>query len=439
MNIAFDVDGVLTDFEWFLNTYGDKYFSKKTRNVVTKIKPSSSVSERFGYPKEWDKKFYTRYLFWYVRKYSIRENVAEVIRKLRLQGHKIYFITARALAENENLLGNLMRDCLKRWLKKNCVEYDGIYFVSHQDASNEKANLCKKLNIDIFVEDEPTNIERLSKICKVICVSADYNQQVGNCLQAIDFGEVYRYITRCEKDVFQPLDYKEREMLGQTEKIEYFTKLKQYYEDIPFDEVYWEYCKKSIRKSLRRCRRIFSWGIRIRVSGEQFLNTHESTIFVCNHRSLLDVPICYCVLNKIMARFLTKKELEYSILGNWMKSLGIIFLNREDKKSGKAAQNLMIQTILNGGNVLMFPEGTRNRTTQSLLPFKMGAVYMAQVTQAPIVPLVICKKGNRHFVIVGDSIRVGVMDDLQKKNEILREKMAMMLEESAEQTNDVQK
>jgi uncharacterized HAD superfamily protein len=53
MNIAFDVDGVLTDFEYFLDTYGHRYFSKKYKTDAIVTNPyTAKISERFGYGYE---------------------------------------------------------------------------------------------------------------------------------------------------------------------------------------------------------------------------------------------------------------------------------------------------------------------------------------------------------------------------------------------------
>lgn len=430
MNIAFDIDGVLTDFEWFLNIYGRKYFSKY-KNKSDIIIASSSVSERFGYSKKWEKKFYTRYLFWYATQYPIRENAAEVIHTLRQQGNKIYLITARALADKENVLGMLMRRCLLKWLKKNRVEYDGIYFVSTNNSAEEKCKLCKALKISIMVEDEPVNIIKIRGICKVICMSADYNQAINSHARAIDFGEVYWNIIQGQKS-FSPLDYKVREELGNVEKVKYFDDLKNYYVTMPFDMAYLKQCQNNLQRVLKIFKGVFRMLIPYQIIEGKIPISCQGVIFVCNHKSMMDVPICYYILNNIQVRVLTKRELEAMPIGGFMRSIGIIFVNRKDKKSGKATQNLMIQTLLNDGNILLFPEGTRNRTSKTLLDFKMGAVYMAQVTGAPIIPIAMYKEKRIYKIAIGSEINVDALDSLEEKNHCLKETVQAMLKKLIE-------
>ncbi len=420
MNIAFDIDGVLTDFEFFLDTFGKKYFSKREKYRINAGVSSSSISKRFGYSNDWDVRFYTRYLFWYARKYPIRENAATVINTLRNEGNKIYLITARALADKDNVLGKLMRHCLKIWLKKNYVNYDDIYYVSVKNSAKEKCEICKKLNIDVIVEDEPTNIDMLKNVCRVICFVADYNKDITGCAKALDFGEVYSHIIQNE---FTVLDYEEREKLNYEERKKYFEQLKQYYSELPFDIDYLKSREKNICIAQKWLKPVFDLFMTYGIKKCKELDAKANCIYVCNHRSSWDIPLCYCALDKVYTRVLIKRELEFSAIGKFIRTLGMIFVKREDKKSGKSMQNLMIQTLLNGGNILLFPEGTRNRTMHNLLQFKMGAVYMAQVTGVPIIPIVIKKYKRKYEICVDKALYIGVNDDLEECNTLLRKKM----------------
>lgn len=424
MNIAFDVDGVLTDFEWFLDVYGMKYFNRKMNKKVKKEKISDSVVERFGFSEDWEKRFYRRYLYWYARKYPIRENAAEVLRTLRKQGNKVYIITARALAERSDLLGKLSRYLLITWLKRNKAEYDGIYFVPNKDSSETKYRLAEKLKIDIFVEDNPQNIQKLNSLCKVIKLNADYNQGIRCFAFALDLGEVYWHINKSND--FEKLDKIERERLPEEQKIKYFTQLSEYYNALPFDEEFLKTVEKNMDKALFWLKHLFCLFFPFKIVKGAFPDSCRKVIFVCNHRSALDIPVCYVALDPVRARILTKREFEYSVLRNFMRWLGFFFVNREDKKSGKTVQNLMIQTLMHNGNVLLFPEGTRNKTEKKLLPFKMGAVYMAQVTGAPIIPIIIKREKRHSCLSVGEKMYVGILDNLESANERLRLCMEQM-------------
>ena len=48
--------------------------------------------------------------------------------------------------------------------------------------------------------------------------------------------------------------------------------------------------------------------------------------------------------------------------------------------------------LKNGDKIVIFPEGTRNKTNAEMLPFKHGASAMAIKAKAPIIPVVIYKR-----------------------------------------------
>ena len=194
-NIAFDIDGVLTDFEYFLDTYGQRYFSKKYNTDAKVQNPSSSrIYKRFGYCDDEEVAFYKRYLLWYSLKMPIRENAAVTIEQLRKEGNKVYLITARALADRKDVLGAIMRWLLRIWLKKNGVKVDGIYYVSVNNSAVEKKYWVEKLNIDYMVEDEPGNGMAISEVCNVIYIASSYNKDEVVCTFAVIYCEIdYRY------------------------------------------------------------------------------------------------------------------------------------------------------------------------------------------------------------------------------------------------------
>ena len=71
----------------------------------------------------------------------------------------------------------------------------------------------------------------------------------------------------------------------------------------------------------------------------------------------------------------------------------------------KTAKNYAIDILKNNGAIGLFPEGTRNKTSKLLLPFKFGTVSMAQKTNATIIPFGII--GNYKFRSKNLTIKYG--------------------------------
>lgn len=411
MKIGIDVDGVLTDFEWFL----DYYAPKLLRNVVIN-KDEYKFEKRFSCLSRDEVFFYVRYLWKYINKMPIREGAATVIKMLRDEGHKVYIITARIGATKKNAFGRLMRRKLREWLSRNGVVYDGIYYVSTHDSAREKTSIARKLQLDYFIEDDPENITSLQQVCEVISIITSYNYKV-KAKQALDFQEAYQIIGNKHMSL---IPHENREKFSKAVQKTYFTKVENYYREMPFDIHFYNKKKRGYNNVIKVLGGAFARSINLKVKDSRKLKGAESAIYVCNHRRSLDIAIGYYLLKRKHPRLLIKYEYLGSPLGKLLDYMGSVFVDRSSRISGKRAQNILIRNILNGGSILLYPEGTRNKTSEPLLSFKYGAVYISQVTSAPIVPIVINKISKRKYeVIVGDKFVVSKDDDLTvKKNEL---------------------
>ncbi len=419
MNIGIDVDGVLTDYEWYMD-----YFTAQMERGIEIRTGESNMLKRYCWTEEQEKKFHRKHFMWYVRKMPIRENVAATIRALREEGHRIYIITARAYADRKTWFGGLMRTCLKRWLAINSVEYDKLVFVDWKNSAEEKAEWAKKLSVDVFLEDTVENIDKLKEICKVICLRAGYNEGLYDGeeqkeKQAVTYANDFY-------DVYSLLGAKAHSMDESCTDVEQW---KAHYRRFPFDEKELIRYRKHYRRLWYTLSGLMKAGLHLEITGQENIPEEDGVIFVCNHRRSLDIPLVYLALGGKHARFLCKKEYELSKLQATVQGIGTIFVNRSSKTSSKTARRTMIQTLLHGGNVLIFPEGTRNKTEQILLPFRYGAVRIAGKTGARIVPMVIKKLGKKSFrIVIGKSMQVGAGDKLEEKNRELWEYMKGMLE-----------
>jgi 1-acyl-sn-glycerol-3-phosphate acyltransferase len=89
------------------------------------------------------------------------------------------------------------------------------------------------------------------------------------------------------------------------------------------------------------------------------------------------------------AKFVAKAELfKIPIFGRAMLSVGMIPIERANRKSAFNSYSVATQRVAAGAAVAVYPEGTRG-TAYSLRPFKKGPFVLAIQAQAPIVPVVV--------------------------------------------------
>jgi 1-acyl-sn-glycerol-3-phosphate acyltransferase len=114
------------------------------------------------------------------------------------------------------------------------------------------------------------------------------------------------------------------------------------------------------------------------------LRQHHGFIFP-NHVSYLDILVLVSIAP---LRFLAKDEVRtMPIIGQVAKSIGCVFVKRNDKKS-RAAARIKLSQVATFPPVVLFPEGKRNPGDR-LLPFRYGAFEIVIRGQTPFLTCVI--------------------------------------------------
>lgn len=150
--------------------------------------------------------------------------------------------------------------------------------------------------------------------------------------------------------------------------------------------------------------KIWSWFIsrlmiiRYHIYGAEKLTKKMACIYVANHTSFLDLPGLSLTIPG-QFRPLAKKELLNIPIFGLVVAAATIVVNRSDPESRSRSLKKLTSTIQSGIPALIFPEGTQNRGTQMLQPFKDGAFKIALETGAPIIPITI--KGARELMPPG--------------------------------------
>jgi 1-acyl-sn-glycerol-3-phosphate acyltransferase len=129
----------------------------------------------------------------------------------------------------------------------------------------------------------------------------------------------------------------------------------------------------------------FLTGIRVRVDGRAAWG--QSVIMTGNHCNMLDMPVC-AIACAGPVKVLAKAEFaRIPFLGFLFRSFAVL-VTRESADSRRAGAKALAEALEQGWSVLLFPEGTRNRTSEPLQPFRDGAFRAAIASGKPIQPFV---------------------------------------------------
>lgn len=107
-------------------------------------------------------------------------------------------------------------------------------------------------------------------------------------------------------------------------------------------------------------------------------------IVVLNHNSLMDIPVSSPGIPG-PNRTLGKSSFAKAPLFGFIYKLGSILVDRKNPRSGAESFIAMKNALKDGLHICLYPEGTRNKSNEPLLPFKEGAFKLAIKTKTPIM------------------------------------------------------
>ncbi len=175
---------------------------------------------------------------------------------------------------------------------------------------------------------------------------------------------------------------------------------------------------------------------KLHLEGRKKIPWNRAVVLVSNHRSMVDIVI----LNKLQRpfRWTSKSEnFKLPFVGMVLSLTNSVRIRRDSLRSGMQFLSQAASEMKKGSSILIFPEGTRSRTT-TMRPFKEGAFLLAKKMGSGIIPIVHTGsektfdrgswvlKGKTHIQIrVLDEIPAQVVGSLDLKELIsmIRDKM----------------
>jgi 1-acyl-sn-glycerol-3-phosphate acyltransferase len=132
---------------------------------------------------------------------------------------------------------------------------------------------------------------------------------------------------------------------------------------------------------------VFS-GVRRILKGREYFRKGENYVVVCNHNSFMDVPLSSVAVpppNKTIA----KSEMARIPIFGLIYKRGSVLVNRKSEESRRSSFAKMKAVLNIGMHMCIYPEGTRNRTSEPLQRFHDGAFKLAVETQKKVIPALI--------------------------------------------------
>ena len=175
---------------------------------------------------------------------------------------------------------------------------------------------------------------------------------------------------------------------------------------------------------------IFKLYYNPKIINKEFIPKDGAILIAGNHKHLYDQCLTI-IATKRGIHYMAKKEyFDNKKLAWFFKGTGCISVDRS--KKDPHAVDLALSVLKDDGAIGLFPEGTRNRTNEFLLPFKFGAVSMASKTNALIVPFGITgdyKFRSKNLTIrYGKPFKIGDMSLEEANNKLYKEVERLMKE-----------
>lgn len=173
MRIGLDIDDTICYTNKVLMKYADIY-NKEHGNRKLLKRDTNNFSEVYGWDDNEVYNFFRTYYLDALKEIEPKEDVKEVLEKLREEGHKIIFITVR----NDKECGGEgeAHRITTEWLNKYEIPYDELNLDIH-----DKKAFCKKHNIDVFMDDSTRTVSSVSELgIKAFIAMNNFNSNFKN-------------------------------------------------------------------------------------------------------------------------------------------------------------------------------------------------------------------------------------------------------------------
>lgn len=142
---------------------------------------------------------------------------------------------------------------------------------------------------------------------------------------------------------------------------------------------------QHIQYILRRA--IRGGNIDLNVSGLENIPAEGGFLLYSNHQGMFDILAIAATCDMPLGAVLKKELKDIPFLKQIISCTKSFPMDREDVRQSLTVIQNVIAEVKAGRNYLVFPEGTRSKSTNEMLEFHNGSFRCAIKSKAPVVPL----------------------------------------------------
>ena len=149
-----------------------------------------------------------------------------------------------------------------------------------------------------------------------------------------------------------------------------------------------------------------SGNLDLRFNGKENIPQENGFMMYANHQGMFDVIAIGATCDKPMAAVMKKELKDVPVLKQVMQCTNSFAMDREDVRQSLTVIQAVIQEVKKGRNYLIFPEGTRSKTGNTMGEFHGGSFRCAVKAKCPIVPValvnsfaVLDQKGSKPLTV----------------------------------------
>lgn len=152
-------------------------------------------------------------------------------------------------------------------------------------------------------------------------------------------------------------------------------------DDYPEQEK-WDHISYIMQKA------IAAGNVDLQVTGLENLKQDEGFMLYANHQGLFDVVAIAATSPSPMGCAYKKEINNVPLLKQIYACTKSFAMDREDARQSLQVIQAITEEVKKGRNYLIFPEGTRSRKGNEMLPFHGGSFRCAVKAKCPVVPIV---------------------------------------------------